>query len=273
MPHFSKVAIEALNFKSISRSKKGSNVVYISESLNADVNPRIQLNTQLEPKLVCPFGLNSFDNVEGGRMTLDISLETTNLVEFGERLDAHILKVACERKKEWFKEGTSDEQIKMMYYPLVSFDTTGKGYAPKLHCKVNMLDGDKQLKVLRMLPGNKYTTAHPDELRKKFVRVMAITELTNVWFQKLQFGVTMIVTDAIIFPQDERPEFAFSWEGETPSKKEEMSEKAALVTDEESQERDAQQEIDSFGSASILMEVSNSGDVENHKRRRTEVVN
>ena len=216
MTHFTQFDIDTMYFKKVSKTKKGSNAVYICTSETTDASPRVQLNTPGEPRLTCPFGLSSFDDEPGTRMTLDISLEGDALVAFGKQLDNKILSVAYERKDTWFKGGLTDEQVKTMYYPIVQTDTTGKGYAPKLHTKANIQTGARQLKVLKMLPcGTKWELGEVGDMTRKFVKVMAICEVTNVWFQKLQFGATVLTTDVIIFPDDEREEFGFSW-GDAP---------------------------------------------------------
>jgi hypothetical protein len=210
--YYADVDPTTLFYKKITKSKKGSNVVYISRSPSQDHNAKVQLNMPDDPKLICPFGLSTYDTESGSRMTLDISLEKPDLVKWGQALDKNNIDVAIANKDEWFKTGTTDDQVRNMYYPCVQFDHTGKGYAPKLHCKANTQEGNRQLRVLKMnANGKTWTPGEVEDMKKKFLKVVVIIEIGNVWFQKLQFGMTILATDVIIFPEDNRQEFGFIW--------------------------------------------------------------
>jgi hypothetical protein len=230
--YYAKMDPTTLHYKKITKSKKGSNVVYIARSVNQDHNAKVQLNLPDDPKLTCPFGLCTYDEESGGRLTLDISLEQVELVNWGKALDKNNVDVAIANKDEWFKPGTTEDQVRNMYYPCLQFDQSTKGYAPKLHCKANTQPGNRQLRVLNMnVDGKTWTPGEIDDLKTKFVKVIAIIEIGNVWFQKLQFGMTLLVTDVIIFSEENRQEFDFVWGGASVPMKagEEKVECAAVI--------------------------------------------
>jgi len=213
--HYKKVDVESFHYKPICKNKKGSNVVYLSRSKGADYNPRVQLNSPTEPQLICPFGLSCYDNQANGRMTLDISLEDDDLVKWAQGLDDHNIATAIANKKTWFKAGTTDDQVKSMYYPLLQHDQEGK-YAPKLHCKANTEPGKKQIHVIKISPSdNTYVVGSAEDLKRKFCKTVVIIEVGNIWFQKLQYGMTILAAKVIVYPEESRDEFDFVW-GDLP---------------------------------------------------------
>jgi hypothetical protein len=262
MPHHYSTfdVTKQLSVRKLTKTQKGSMVAYVMEGPISDQNPSIQLNTPDEPKLVAPFGLTSFEGAEGGRMTLDFSIEHPPLLEKLVSVDQFVIQQAIARKSEFFKENTTDEQVKMMYHPLVHFDNSGKGYAPKVHCKANVQPGAKQINVLQMVGENKFDKAPIELAKNKFNKCMVIVELTNLWFRKQQFGAILLVTDMIIFPQEARPEFNFSW-GSQPLPvnvnqvqilKDKVVEREEFKMDEDIEE-DTSKPIEGFGNASILL--------------------
>ena len=126
--YYTKVDVSTLHYKPVVKNKKGSNVVYLSRSATDDTNCKVQLNMQSDPRLTCPFGLNSYDDQAGGRMTLDISLEDPALLAWAESLDRHNVETAVLNKGTWFKPGVTDEEIRKMYYPVLALQCSFGAY-------------------------------------------------------------------------------------------------------------------------------------------------
>ena len=221
--HFSKFlpSLPALHYKKIVKNKKGSNVVYIRRQSGSEANLRLTMNTPDEAKCVTPFGISAYDDSNGSRKSMEISLGTEELVQFFQSLDEHNIQTAITNKETWFKDNISDDQIRAMYYPLVTLDPTDKGYAPRLHTKVNSDPGQRQIRVFEITdyapgvtPTFKVGTA--DQV-VPYSDTMPIIEIQNIWFQKLQFGMTILTTDVVVFPKVQRAEGVseFSW-GTTP---------------------------------------------------------
>lgn len=202
------------------KNKKGSNVVYVVKSPLEDRNVSVQLIYPEEDKLVAPFGLSIFDKESGGRLGLDISVDRADIVEWAQALDARNIQVAIQNKATWFKAGTTDDQIQSMYYPTLQQDPMGK-YAPKLHTKVNSMPGNSQLQVrIFKKETNKWAPGTNDDLMRKFVKLIPIIEIGPIWFQKLQFGMTLLTKSVMVFPAEEQKEFNFLWGSLPPPSKE-----------------------------------------------------
>ena len=83
-----------------------------------------------------------------------------------------------------------------------------------------------------------WTSGKPDDLRRKFVRIMPVVEFGAVWFQRLQFGVTLFLINVLVAPPPQREEFAFIWDNsDMPSKA--VPSKRDLMTDAQIAEEQA----------------------------------
>jgi len=213
--HYTEVKLPEIHYKSMTKTRKGSNVVYIRARQGHESNLRIQLATPDEAKCRLPFGISQYDEDSGARPSVEISLENPELVKFFQALDEQNLNTAIANKDKWFKGAISEEKIRMMYYPLLTFDPQGK-YPPRLHTKANIEAGDRQLRVVNVRenktgPPTLSPGTHADVV--KYADSMPIVEVQSLWFQKVQFGMTILVTDLAIFPKQPRKEAIddFGW--------------------------------------------------------------
>jgi len=206
-----------LVYRKLSKNKKGSPIVYLGVAGGDISHPRLRLNQGRTP-LVSPFGLSLFDPDSKGRHNFDIALEDPELLAFFTALDARNVKEAIRNKETWFKPGVDDGQIASMYYPLVQRDEKQQGkFPPQLRIKVNIDPGDRQVNVTRTSDDfSQYWRMTPDDLRAKFLRVFVNIDVSCVWFQKMQFGMTLLLTDVNILSAPKKKELDFDWGGDQP---------------------------------------------------------
>lgn len=208
--------LDDLVYRKLSKNKKGSPIVYLGVAGGDLSNPRLRLNQGRTP-LVSPFGLSLFDPDSKGRHNFDIALDDPELLEFFTALDARNIQEAIRNKETWFRAGTDDAQIASMYYPLVQRDEKHGKYAPQLRIKVNIDPGDRQVNVTRTSEDfSQYWRMTPEDLRSKFLRVFVNIDVSCVWFQKMQFGMTLLLTDANILSAPKKKELDFDWVGDQP---------------------------------------------------------
>jgi hypothetical protein len=206
--HYSDVDPSTFQYKEMTKGAKSS-MVYVNNA------PKIQLNYPIEEKIVCPFGVTEYE--AGSRKSLDMSLKDPAVVKFWQAVDEQNILKAIENKEEWFKSGTTEAEIRRMYFPLITLDDSPKAYDPKLHTKTNMdpTKPRRQLKAYIMTTTNgkdSYVEAKESDLmNNKFMKIVANVDIVGMWFQKLQFGMTVITTDLVVFPESTRAEFEFNW--------------------------------------------------------------
>ena len=203
-------------YRDLSKNSKGSPIVYMGVAGGGLAHPRLRLNKGRTP-LVSPFGLSLFDPDSKGRHNFDIALDDPELLAYFVALDERNVQEAIRNKETWFKPGTGEAQIRTMYYPLVQRDEKHGKYAPQLRIKVNIDPGDRQVNVTRTSEDfSQYWRLTPDDLRAKFLRVFANIDVSCVWFQKMQFGMTLLLTDVNILSAQKKKELDFDWGGDQP---------------------------------------------------------
>jgi hypothetical protein len=217
---------ENLKYKKPSKTKAKTQVVYFNYGAR---NLRIQLATKEEPPIRAPFGITKFVAEDASeedrkkaendpRQNCDLSLGNSDLLKFFQDLDEHNINVAIQNKATWFptKKDIKDDVIRDNYKRCVAIE---ESYAPRLRAKVNM----SSVKVLDFIPptGEGDTGAFRpgkiEEWKKKPFDCIPICEPNAIWFQSgSSWGCTVMVTDLLIFPPIQRPEFGFTWGGEKP---------------------------------------------------------
>ena len=210
-------------YKPQTKTGKGGVVVYFSPHKDATSNMRIQLQRdENSPRCKSPFGVSSFDDsANASRKTLELSINDDDLVKFFTEFDEKTVDVAFKNAAHWFKQkDLTRDQLKNMYYPTISFDSSGKGYAPKLHTKLNT-DGRNKVNVLLYSEDStgkpQYANGKVEDI-EKFSELMVIVEASSIWFQSKQFGMSLLVTDVVVFPKVDRPAFPFIWSKAAPTK-------------------------------------------------------
>ena len=206
-------------YKPQAKNAKGTVVSYCRPNEHTDANIKFQLQSVHGVRCRAPFGVSCFDENSGARKSVELSIEDESLVKFFRDFDERNVQAAVAKRAEWFKMGVTEDQVRHMYYPMIHADTTGKGYAPRLHTKITT-EGSKTVNVLLYSEPNgvrTYTKGSTQDITKHS-ECMVICEATGLWFQNKQFGMSLSATDIIIFPREEAKEFGFIWDGVPPVK-------------------------------------------------------
>lgn len=255
--------IDTWNYQEMTKTKKGSPVVYITQSATSEKKLQIQLQAHDEAKCGLPFGISNYgDDPTNMRRTLDLTLSTDRQVAFWQSIDEQNVALAVANSEKWFGKVYDEDKIRSMYYPLVVFDESGKGYAPRLHSKVNIDPNVKsRLNVLEMTSTGNYKLSSWEKVKPRDSAIV-IVEISSLWFQRgRQFGMSLTSTDVIIFPQNERVECPFQLGGDVKRDDEAVA-AATTTTDENASSSDneppsetaAAVPADSDLSRSVLME-------------------
>jgi hypothetical protein len=174
-------------------------------------HPRIQLCKDDDPRLICPFGLGNFQDSKscpsstGGRMTLDMSVTHTPLIEFFKALDSLIINVACRECNEWFSKNLTRQQITSMYRPCLT--QKSDNYPAAIRTKLTLKGGEggggrpvSIWKVIEESSGNiKYTPGSAKDITRGS-EIWACVDVTSMYFMSTLFGCTLTVSDLLVYP-------------------------------------------------------------------------
>jgi hypothetical protein len=213
--------LENLKYKKPSKTKAKTQVVYFNYGAQ---NLRVQLATKEDPPIHAPFGVSKFVAEDASeedrkkaendpRQQCDLSLNNSETLKFFQDLDEHNVAMAIANKATWWpskKDAMKDDVIRSNYKPCVVIE---ESYAPRLRAKVNM----NTVKVLDFIPptgptdAGSYRPGSIENWRKKPFDCIPICEPNSIWFMSGSWGCTIMVTDLLIFPPIQRPEFGFAW--------------------------------------------------------------
>lgn len=200
-------------------NKFKSRTSYVNKSKDVLARPRYQMALKDEPQLRAPYGISKpFDDKQSDddRKSLDMSIESDNLLAVLKDLDEHNINVAFENCERWFGKKLTREHITFMYRPIVTPDKNGK-YRPTFRTKINTnAQSDRATRFFYIEEAdNKVKYIQKDSaIVTKGCRLVPMVEIGSLWFSSTQFGMTLECTDLIVFPHAQREEFPFQW-GET----------------------------------------------------------
>jgi hypothetical protein len=197
--------VASVQFSKFRKNKNGGKAVYLS----GPGGSKIQLQL---PYMRAPFGLSTFTD-EASKKTsysLDLSLDAGDpeiemLSNKLKTLDEMVTKAVAENSTEWLGKKYNLTVIKeALYKPLVR---PGKGEYP----------GTVKLKVLTdPKTGNFVPEAYnlkreevPMTSIEKGHRLMAIVDVSQIWFIDNKFGVTVRLLQCLLEPSKKLPKFAF----------------------------------------------------------------
>lgn len=220
------------------KTTKGMLTVYFKASNSSKKNVRMQIPGPNDQKCVAPFGVTSYEGNENTtRKSLSLSLKEPALISFFDEWDKHNVDMALQNPS-WFKKKMTKEMISTIYQPMVARDDSSKGYPPRLRTKIDT-EGKRKLNVIVMNDDESVNWRKGDISDiVKFSEVMVILEASSLWFQSKMFGMTLLVTDVIIFPKFERIEFPFNvGSNKIPVKQSEMSEMSEVSAESKVSEK------------------------------------
>jgi len=200
----SEFSASSVGFSKLRKNKNGGKTVY----LNGGDNKKIYLQL---PFMRSPFGLSAFTDEGTGRTSysLDLSFDpdNTEAMELHDKLkelDEIIVNTVAANSKEWLgKEFNVAVLREALYKPMVR---PGKEQYPST----------MKLKIATKPDGSFVPEAYsmqktPVELDtiEKSQKVMAIVDLSSIWFIDNKFGVTMRLQQCLLEQSTKLPAFAF----------------------------------------------------------------
>jgi len=200
----SEFSASSVVFSKLRKNKNGGKTVY----LNGGDNKKLYLQL---PFMRSPYGLSAFTDETTGRTSysLDLSFDTDNadamnLHDKLKELDELIVNTVAQNSKEWLgKEFNVAVLREALYKPLVR---PGKEpYPSTLKLKVaTKSDGSFVPEAYNMQKAG----VSLDTIEKGR-KVMAIIDVSSIWFIDNKFGVTVRLQQALLEQSVKLPAFAF----------------------------------------------------------------
>ena len=200
----SEFSASSVGFSKLRKNKNGGKTVY----LNGGDNKKLYIQL---PFMRSPFGLSAFTDEGTGRTSysLDLSFDPDNtqameLHDTLKALDEIIVNTVAANSKEWLgKEFNVAVLREALYKPMVR---PGKEQYP----------ATMKLKVTTKPDGSFLPEAYSMNRKQvsldtieKSQKVMAIVDLSSIWFIDNKFGVTMRLQQCLIEQSSKLPSFAF----------------------------------------------------------------
>jgi hypothetical protein len=200
----SEFSANSVGFSKLRKNKNGGKTVY----LNAGDNKKLYLQL---PFMRSPYGLSAFTDEGTGRTTysLDLSFDVDNegamqLHDSLKELDELIVNTVAENSKEWLgKEFNVAVLREALYKPIVR---PGKEPYPST----------LKLKVATKPDGTFVPEAYNSRKEsvtldtiEKGQKVMAIVDVSSIWFIDNKFGVTIRLQQSLLEQSTKLPSFAF----------------------------------------------------------------
>jgi hypothetical protein len=197
--------VATVQFSKFRKNKNGGKAVYLS----GPGGSKIQLQL---PYMRAPFGLSTFTD-EASKKTsysLDLSFdvgdpEIEDLSNKLKTLDDIVTKTVADNSPEWLGKKYGLPVIKeALYKPLVR---PGKGEYPgtvKLKILTDSKTGDFVADAYNMK-----REEVPLNTIEKGQKMMAIVELSQIWFIDNKFGISVRLLQVLLEPSKKLPKFAF----------------------------------------------------------------
>ena len=193
---FSNVDPTTWTFSEIKQSSDNSMMksLYINQPSRERIE--FQLCADGDDTIQVPFGVNppQPNLPDTGKYNMPISLHNSDLVDFVERLDKHIIESAVENSEAWFKKKMTLEEVKTMY----SSPFTPKGdYDARLKTKVSR-DATKVQKLVENEDADESSVgASLDDIQSR-CKILIAVSISRMWFLNRQFGITINAKDILI---------------------------------------------------------------------------
>lgn len=214
---YREISVERLAYKNeLSISKlTGAKSVYVSTCAGSFNDPQQKLRFQMgfypEELMRAVYGVSDPLAGQDGskKRTLDLSIDSDELLSFLTRLDENNLTAAQHYTSEWFKRSLDQQSIRSFYNPIVK--PGREGFRPTARTKI-VIDQESpnktQFFVVRKeaqqtdLQNASIEEYEPGTMHdiEKGCRVLPIVETPGLWFAQNSFGMTLNCTHILIFP-------------------------------------------------------------------------
>lgn len=201
----SHIDLDNLEFKTPTNNRSGGKVVHVSTKPgSSEWKDRIRFQMSEDQKTnlqVAVWGLSTpLAGQDTTRRTLELSVESPELLQFLTKCDELNQKKALEMAPEWFKKSLNMEQIKNMYVPLLKPPVKeGSPYTVRVKVKT----GEYPTKLYAVKDSNEstlnYTTGTVEDLSRNS-KCLVMVETVGLWFMSRQFGMSLTATEILVWP-------------------------------------------------------------------------
>jgi len=200
------VDISTLEYKAPANNRSGGKVVHVSTVAgSADWKDRLRFQMSEDDKhnlQSAVWGLSTpIAGQDASRRTLELSIESPDLLGFLETLDKRNLDTANSQCTEWFRKSVDPEAIKQMYVSLVKEPSKPEN-KPTVRVKVKCGDYPTNIFVVQDTDasGNiTYSKGTPEDLARN-VKCLVMVETVGLWFMSRQFGMSLTATEILVWP-------------------------------------------------------------------------
>jgi len=201
----SHINVNDLEYKEPQSNRSGGKVVHVSTvpgSLEYKDRIRFQMSEDQTQNLqTAVWGLSTpLPGQDSSRRTLELTIESPDLLRFLERLDEHNINIAVKNSSAWFRKELDESAIRNMYVSLVK-QPQKPDQKPTVRVKVKCGDYPSNLYVVHDESGQNisYKKGHPDDITRN-VKCMVMTETVGLWFMSRQFGMSLTATEILLWP-------------------------------------------------------------------------
>lgn len=200
------IDIANLEYKAPTNNRNGGRVVHVSTVQgSSDYKDRIRFQMSENEKTNLQnavWGLSTpLQGQDASRRTLDLSIESDDLLTFLEKLDAKNMETAHAQSPEWFRKQVDIEALKNMYVPLVKPPTKVDAKAT-VRVKVKCGEYPTSIYVVQNFDSQGNLTlvkGTADDLVRN-AKCMVVTETVGLWFMSRQFGMSLTATEILVWP-------------------------------------------------------------------------
>jgi hypothetical protein len=187
------------------RNRKGSSQLFVDKNATDRTAPRFQLCPQ-SMKMCAPFGFELEDGTTvqdimsrpGGKLKLQLNTTGAELTAFIDGIDDALLAKAKEERDKWWPgKSTSDSKIEKDMKRILKVDEQGK-YPDKIKIKI-ITNGKRQTRILRSINDTSFVDSDATCLTAGS-HVIPIVECGGVWISGLGYGMDLIATELMVFP-------------------------------------------------------------------------
>ena len=202
----SAIDIDNLEYKAPTNNRSGGKVVHVSTVPGSgDWKDRIRFQMSENDKQnlqSAVWGLSTpLAGQDASRRTLELTIESEQLLDFLERLDDKNVQTAIKQSPEWFRKQVDADAVKQMYVPLAK-SPAKPDLKPTVRVKVKCGDYPTNIYVVQDTDsdGNlHYAKGTPDDLARN-VKCLVMVETVGLWFMSRQFGMSLTATEILVWP-------------------------------------------------------------------------
>lgn len=200
------ISIDALEYKPPASNRSGGKVVHVSTVPGStDYKDRIRFQMSENDKLnlqEAVWGLSTpLPGQDSNRRTLELTIESPQLLTFLEKLDRNNLNTAVKQAPEWFRKSVEEDAVRNMYVPLVK-PPSKPDQKPTVRVKVKCGEYPTNIYVVTDTDeqGNiTYSQGTSEDLTRK-VKCLVMVETVGLWFMSRQFGMSLTATQVLVWP-------------------------------------------------------------------------